>query len=105
MVKKILFLFLMMFASFLMAQNVAITGTVTDANGEPLIGVNVVVKGTSTGAITDLNGAFTVNGKQGDVLVFTYIGMESQVSAAGGVLSWAWNRRKLLSGALPCVCP
>ncbi|MDM8339129.1 TonB-dependent receptor [Mediterranea massiliensis] len=84
MVKKILFLFLMMFASFLMAQNVAITGTVTDANGEPLIGVNVVVKGTSTGAITDLNGAFTVNGKQGDVLVFTYIGMESQEIAFRG---------------------
>lgn len=58
MVKKILFLFLILFASSLGAQNVAITGTVTDANGEPLIGVNVVIKGTSTGAITDLDGTF-----------------------------------------------
>ena len=78
MVKKILFLFLIVFASALSAQNVAITGTVTDANGEPLIGVNVVVKGTTTGAITDLDGAFSVNGKKGDVVVFTYIGMTSQ---------------------------
>lgn len=78
MVKKILFLFLILFASSLGAQNVAITGTVTDANGEPLIGVNVVIKGTSTGAITDLDGAFSVNGKQGDIMVFTYIGMETK---------------------------
>ena len=78
MVKKILFLFLIVFASALSAQNVAITGTVTDANGEPLIGVNVVVKGTTTGAITDLDGAFSKNGKKGDVVVFTYIGMTSQ---------------------------
>lgn len=78
MVKKFLFLFLMVFASTLCAQNVTITGTVTDANGEPLVGVNVVVKGTSTGAITDLNGAFSLKGKQGDVVTFTYIGMEPQ---------------------------
>lgn len=64
MVKKILFLFLIVFASTLCAQNVSITGTVSDANGEPLVGVNVVVKGTSTGAITDLDGAFSVSGKK-----------------------------------------
>ncbi len=76
--KKILFLFLIVFASTLSAQNVAIKGTVTDANGEPLVGVNVVVKGTTVGAITDLDGAFSVNGKKGDVVVFTYIGMVTQ---------------------------
>jgi len=78
MVKKILFLFLIVFASTLSAQNVAIKGKVTDANGEPLVGVNVVVKGTTVGAITDLDGAFSVNGKKGDVVVFTYIGMVTQ---------------------------
>lgn len=76
--KKILFLLLVLFTSSVGAQNVAITGTVTDVNGEPLVGVNVVVKGTSVGTITDLSGSFSVSGRNGDVVVFTYIGMESQ---------------------------
>ena len=55
-----------------------ITGTVTDANSEPLVGVNVLVKGTTTGAITDIDGNFSVSGKKGSTLVFSYIGMLTQ---------------------------
>lgn len=44
MIKKILFLFFVVFAATAYSQDVAITGTVTDTNGEPLTGVNVVVK-------------------------------------------------------------
>lgn len=58
MIKKILFLFLAVFSVTVYAQNVTITGTVTDVNQEPLIGVNVVVKGSATGAITDFDGNF-----------------------------------------------
>ena len=67
-----------MFAATAYSQDVTITGTVTDANSEPLVGVNVLVKGTTTGAITDIDGNFSVSGKKGSTLVFSYIGMLTQ---------------------------
>ena len=78
MIKKILFLFFVVFAATAYSQDVTITGTVTDANSEPLVGVNVLVKGTTTGAITDIDGNFSVSGKKGSTLVFSYIGMLTQ---------------------------
>lgn len=78
MIKKILFLFFVVFAVTAYSQDVTITGTVTDANSEPLVGVNVLVKGTTTGAITDIDGNFSVSGKKGSTLVFSYIGMLTQ---------------------------
>ena len=65
--------------SFLQAQNTTISGRVTSAiepNGLP--GVNVVVEGTSQGAITDLNGAFTVEAPVGSTLIFSFVGYKSQ---------------------------
>ena len=60
-----------------------VSGTVVDANGEALIGVNVSVKGTSTGAITDLEGKYTltVNDPKAEI-VFSYIGYKQQVLPA-----------------------
>ena len=78
MIKKVLVLFLAVFSVAVYAQNVTITGTVTDVNQEPLTGVNVVVKGSTTGAITDIDGNFSVSGKKGSTLVFSYIGMLTQ---------------------------
>lgn len=78
MIKKILFLFLAVFSVTVYAQNVTITGTVTDVNQEPLIGVNVVVKGSATGAITDFDGNFSLSGEKGSTLIFSYIGMLTQ---------------------------
>ena len=78
MIKKILFLFFVVFAATAYSQDVTITGTVTDANSEPLVGVNVLVKGTTTGAITDIDGNFSVSEKKGSTLVFSYIGMLTQ---------------------------
>ncbi|NDV66634.1 SusC/RagA family TonB-linked outer membrane protein [Bacteroides sp. 224] len=49
-------------------------GIVKDNTGEPLIGVNVLVKGSSVGAITDLKGNFSVEASQGDVLIISYTG-------------------------------
>ncbi|MDE5997509.1 MAG: SusC/RagA family TonB-linked outer membrane protein, partial [Muribaculaceae bacterium] len=51
-----------------------ITGRVTDPNGEPLIGASVLVKGTSRGAATDIEGNFAINAKPGDVLIVSYVG-------------------------------
>jgi len=60
-------------------QSVAIIGTVTDVQGDPMPGVNVVVKGTLTGTICDVNGKYSVNvSGQNDVLVFSFIGYISQ---------------------------
>lgn len=78
MIKKILFLFFAISASVVHAQNVTISGVVMDTNKDPLTGVNVVVKGTTGGTVTDLSGRFSLHGKRGDVLVFSYIGMVPQ---------------------------
>ncbi|HPG05531.1 MAG TPA: carboxypeptidase-like regulatory domain-containing protein [Saprospiraceae bacterium] len=55
-----------------------ITGTVTDAeSGEPLIGANILVKGTSLGNVTDIDGTYSIQANTGDVLVFSYTGYEN----------------------------
>ena len=59
-------------------QNQAITGKVTDAKGEPVIGANVIEKGTTNGTTTDIDGLFSLNAKQGSTLVISYIGYVSQ---------------------------
>lgn len=61
-----------------------ITGVVLDATGMPLIGVSVVVKGTTNGAVTNLDGEFTINGKSGDVLDISYVGFITQTIKVDG---------------------
>lgn len=62
-----------------------VTGQVTDKNGEPLIGVSVLVKGTSDGAITDLDGNYKVSTKANNpVLLYSYVGYKSQEAAYKG---------------------
>ncbi len=61
----------------LFAQNLSVQGTVTDENGEAMIGVSVLVKGTSTGVITDLDGNFALSAPSGSTLVFSYIGYKT----------------------------
>ena len=55
-----------------------VTGIVKDANGEPIIGANVIVKGQSTGTITDIDGRFVLDAPKDAVLQITYIGYVSQ---------------------------
>ena len=55
-----------------------VTGTVTDQKGEPLLGVNVVVKGTTNGTITDMDGKFTLEVAPNSILSVSYIGYVSQ---------------------------
>jgi CarboxypepD_reg-like domain/TonB-dependent Receptor Plug Domain len=52
-----------------------ITGTITDSSGTPLFGVNILVKNTTTGTQTDEDGHYSINAKQGDTLMFSYVGM------------------------------
>ena len=64
-------------------QTKTVKGTVLDENGEPLIGVSIVVKGTSTGTITDFDGKFSINLPAGSKeLVVSYIGYKEVIIAA-----------------------
>lgn len=66
------------------AQTKTVKGTVLDEKGESIIGASVSVKGTTTGTITDLDGKFTINTKNNDVLTISYVGyIEQSVSVAG----------------------
>ena len=61
-----------------------IKGVVTDENGEPLIGVSVLVKGTTTGTITDMDGIYSLEVPEDGVLEFSYIGYQKiSLSIAG----------------------
>jgi TonB-linked SusC/RagA family outer membrane protein len=72
-------LFMAFVMQFSFAQEKTITGTVTSAaDGLPLPGVNVVVKGTSRGVQTDFDGNYAIKASQGETLVFTYIGLKTQ---------------------------
>ncbi|MCB0689234.1 MAG: carboxypeptidase-like regulatory domain-containing protein, partial [Saprospiraceae bacterium] len=67
-----------------MGQDVAVTGMVTDESGEPLIGVNVLVKGTVIGTATDFDGRYTINVPDGSTtLVFSYTGFASVEEVIG----------------------
>lgn len=71
----------------LYAVDITATGTVTDKDNEPLIGVTVGVKGNPrVGTATDLDGSFSLNVKEGDILVFSYIGCATkELPAATGM--------------------
>lgn len=62
----------------LFAQQRTITGTVTDSEGIPLPGVNIVVEGTNRGSLTDFDGNFSIDASVGEVLVFSFVGLETQ---------------------------
>ncbi|MCL2650397.1 MAG: von Willebrand factor type A domain-containing protein [Candidatus Azobacteroides sp.] len=59
------------------AQELTVTGKVTDENQEAIIGASVVEKGTQNGAVTDLNGNYSIQVKKGKKLVFSFLGYES----------------------------
>jgi len=76
MLRTIWILCLLAIPGFLLSQNV--TGIVTDAStSEPLIGANVLVKGSSTGTSTDLDGSYSIAASPGDTLAFSYTGYET----------------------------
>lgn len=64
--------------AFIQNQTQKLSGQVTGATGEPLVGVSVAVKGRKAGTTTDANGAFNLNVAPGTTLVFTYVGYESK---------------------------
>ena len=68
------------------AQNM-VTGVVEDADG-PLIGASVLVKGTTRGTITDMDGQYSIQAEIGDVLEFSYMGYSAQtITVTGNVIN------------------
>lgn len=84
--KKTIFSFVaLLVTSIAFAQ---VGGTISDTDNNPLPGATVVVKGTTNGATTDFDGAFNIDANQGDVLVISFVGFETQeVTYDGSVLS------------------
>lgn len=74
--KKITLLLFLFAMTTVFAQK-QISGIVKDNKGEPLIGVNILEKGTSNGVSTELNGTYKIKVKEGATLVFSYIGYQS----------------------------
>lgn len=67
------------------AQNITVQGTITDTQGEPLIGVSIQVQGETTGTVTDTNGKFTLtNIPSNSILEISYLGMISQTITLNG---------------------
>lgn len=98
------------------AQSQHITGTVVDEFGEPVIGANIRVKGTTKGAITDFDGKFSLDAKPGEILEVSFVGYTAQeVPAAAGmkvtlredaqsledvvVVGYGTQKKKLVTGA------
>ncbi|TFV97692.1 SusC/RagA family TonB-linked outer membrane protein [Algoriphagus kandeliae] len=60
-----------------------IQGKVTDASGQPLPGVTVIVEGTTSGTVTDIDGSYSLSASEGDVLIFSFVGFESRRVTVG----------------------
>lgn len=77
---------LLVFASTALYAQTEIAGTVTDEAGEPVIGATVVVKGSTNGTITDLDGNFRLSVEDGAMLIISYIGyQQTEVAAANNI--------------------
>ncbi|EIJ39223.1 TonB-linked outer membrane protein, SusC/RagA family [Galbibacter orientalis DSM 19592] len=68
---------------FIFAQEKTVTGVVTDQDGLPLPGANVVVKGTAVGAQTNFDGEYSIQANVGDILVFSYVGQKPEERTVG----------------------
>ena len=70
------------------AQEKMVTGTVTDALNLPVPGVNVIVKGTTKGVTTDMDGKYSLTAAAGETLIFTYIGFKTKEQKIGNTNSY-----------------
>jgi TonB-linked SusC/RagA family outer membrane protein len=89
---KFIFLLIMAVISFtnssLYAQNKTVKGTVKDASGIPVPGVNVNIKNSKTGTSTDLDGSYSIDAPKGSILVFSFIGFSSVERVVGDAATY-----------------
>ena len=84
---KILITVLFCFSFCVIQAQQSITGTVVDELGDPLPGVNILIKGTSNGTVTDTNGNFTLQTSIGDILTFSFVGYSKKEVTVGAQTS------------------
>lgn len=65
------------------AEDVVVSGTVLDETGTPIPGVTIIVKGTTNGTVSDVDGKFSIDAQEGSVLVFSFIGFEKEEITIG----------------------
>ena len=75
------------FATEAFAQTINVKGVVKDEAGIPVVGANVLVKGTTNGTITDLDGNFQLEAREGDVIEISYIGYTAQELPASATMN------------------
>ncbi|WP_129595293.1 SusC/RagA family TonB-linked outer membrane protein [Seramator thermalis] len=87
--KKMIICFLAMIPLFVFSQTKTIMGNIVDSNGQPIIGATVMVKGTSSGTVSDMDGNFTLSDVPEDaVLQISYIGYATQEIPVAGKTSF-----------------
>ena len=88
--KKLVLILTLIFSAGLTAQEIKVSGVVTDNTKGPLPGTSVLVKGTTNGTSTDANGKYTIAASVGDILQFTFIGFETKsVKVTGNTVNVA----------------
>ncbi|CAM4154241.1 TonB-dependent receptor [Flavobacterium weaverense] len=86
--KKLLFILTLIFSVGLTAQEIKISGVVTDESKSTLPGTTIVVRGTKKGTTSDGDGKYTITAKKGDVIQFSYVGLETKsVTVTGSTLN------------------
>ena len=80
--KRCIYTFMMLFICGALFAQVNVTGTVVDDKGEPAIGASVVIQGTTTGTVTDLDGNFQISAAKGSKIVISYVGYKAQTITA-----------------------
>lgn len=90
--RSMVFVMLVFAATLAVAQKGSISGKVVDSKNQPIIGASILVKGTSNGAATDINGVFKLDAKPGVTLVVSYVGYKtSEVVATGSSIEVVLN--------------
>ena len=80
-------LFMVVFATPSFAQTGKVSGTVVDADNQPIVGASVVAPGGRTGTVTDLSGHFSLNVKPGTALQITYVGFKPVTVKSGSSMN------------------
>ncbi len=75
---------MMFFAVMVYAQDIKVTGTITDSSGEPIVGASVMVMGTKGGAVTDIDGKYSLQVSPQATLRITYLGFKNEEVKVGG---------------------